>query len=602
MQSIENPLHANPVARASFAAASGSLSINTTWSEPFRFDEDEKAPDGDLGTSQTSAKMLARYRSASVARSPKAAGTTSLPVKELSVLISTWNMGDAKPPDRLDELLGTGSSQEYENKSCITGNKPSIIAIGVQESSYKVNGSDSTRASEEYQDKLSSQHLFRLLQVCAGADYRVVVEKSLWKIRLIILVHNAIADEVKQVQVASEATGIMNVIGNKGGVVASMVVGGTSLCFVSSHLAAHRGEQAARNSHVSTIVQKVRHGNPDLDITHQFHHCFWFGDLNYRIDVARGVKTPEGEFNGLWERVLAMIRDKDWAGLLRYDELRSEQRFHRILANFKEPYIGFPPTFKLLRQDGLFYKKQRIPAYCDRVLYSSLPGRQKDLAPVSFKSLQHYATSDHKPVVCQFRLISRVVEVPMMPSASCPKLVFSSIRSVDFIAPTSDGLVCPYINFFADPSGLIRADGVADSDVILSSTKLRTNIPEWDAEDLPILQVRSEDVEHLSQCHIFFALFSQEKGWTERLGQCILGFEKLIKADGEEVCFLLPIYHKTAIIGQLRCTASLYWPDHPQHKLKAHRVETSAIERIRSGRSMRKKKRFWQRKPQCSVC
>ena len=31
--------------------------------------------------------------------------------------------------------------------------------------------------------------------------------------------------------------------------------------------------------------------------------------------------------------------------------------------------IEFPPTFKVERQDGLHYKPQRSPAWCDRVLY-----------------------------------------------------------------------------------------------------------------------------------------------------------------------------------------------------------------------------------------
>lgn len=28
------------------------------------------------------------------------------------------------------------------------------------------------------------------------------------------------------------------------------------------------------------------------DLTHQFHHVFWFGDLNYRIDLEYEVRHP----------------------------------------------------------------------------------------------------------------------------------------------------------------------------------------------------------------------------------------------------------------------------------------------------------------------
>jgi hypothetical protein len=38
-----------------------------------------------------------------------------------------------------------------------------------------------------------------------------------------------------------------------------------------------------RNQDVREILQNARLGNTKLDLT-QFDHCFWLGDLNYRID------------------------------------------------------------------------------------------------------------------------------------------------------------------------------------------------------------------------------------------------------------------------------------------------------------------------------
>lgn len=40
-----------------------------------------------------------------------------------------------------------------------------------------------------------------------------------------------------------------------------------------------------------------------------------------------------------------------------------------LLVPFPQATIEFPPTFKVERQDGLHYKPQRSPAWCDRVLY-----------------------------------------------------------------------------------------------------------------------------------------------------------------------------------------------------------------------------------------
>ena len=59
----------------------------------------------------------------------------------------------------------------------------------------------------------------------------------------------------------------------------------TSFCFVSSHLAAHLKHVADRNQHYRRILKTASLGNADLDFDCQFHHVFWLGDLNYRVDM-----------------------------------------------------------------------------------------------------------------------------------------------------------------------------------------------------------------------------------------------------------------------------------------------------------------------------
>ena len=49
------------------------------------------------------------------------------------------------------------------------------------------------------------------------------------------------------------------------------------------------------------MVSRVRHPLPPL-LVHGFDHLFWFGDLNYRIDLPR-------------ESVLKLVANKDWRSL-----------------------------------------------------------------------------------------------------------------------------------------------------------------------------------------------------------------------------------------------------------------------------------------------
>jgi hypothetical protein len=66
--------------------------------------------------------------------------------------------------------------------------------------------------------------------------------------------------------------------------------------------------------------------------------------------------------------------------LLQVDQLHKEMASRRAFLNFTEASIDFPPTFKVERKDGLFYKSQRSPAWCDRVLYrGNVPCRRAEV-------------------------------------------------------------------------------------------------------------------------------------------------------------------------------------------------------------------------------
>ena len=54
------------------------------------------------------------------------------------------------------------------------------------------------------------------------------------------------------------------------------------------------------------------------------------------------------------------------------------------------------------RVEGVVHKKQRIPSYCDRVLWKSMAPLASLVAQTSLSSVEAVSTSDHKPVVATF--------------------------------------------------------------------------------------------------------------------------------------------------------------------------------------------------------
>lgn len=87
---------------------------------------------------------------------------------------------------------------------------------------------------------------------------------------------------------------------------------------------------------------------------------FCRGDLNYRIDLPRSI-------------VKANIRSGNLDLLLEHDQLRKEMASNQSfrLRSFKEADITFPPTYKFDpgTDDHDTSEKERIPAWCDRILY-----------------------------------------------------------------------------------------------------------------------------------------------------------------------------------------------------------------------------------------
>lgn len=131
-----------------------------------------------------------------------------------------------------------------------------------------------------------------------------------------------------------------------------------------------------------------------------FNHEFlyWFGDLNYRIDVQD------------IELVHLKIQERDWPFLLAKDQLLHSRSKGLAFDAFDEGTIKFGPTFKYLCGSHSYDRskaanKQRIPAWCDRILWKGKGVRQL------FYRRSELLLSDHKPVSSMFEVQAKVLEI-----------------------------------------------------------------------------------------------------------------------------------------------------------------------------------------------
>ncbi|EDV21305.1 uncharacterized protein TRIADDRAFT_60195 [Trichoplax adhaerens] len=278
---------------------------------------------------------------------------TSKHSDKINIFVGTWNMGGKRPPDDIQSWpLCHGQGIKLNKKADIAFD---IYAFGTQ---VQVN--------------------------------------SLWGIRIVILCRPEVAFRITDVKSAQVRTGAGGTLGNKGGVAVSFRLDDTNFCFINSHLAARVEEKKRRQDNVQAIARNLCLGdlNPNItDVTHQFHHIFWFGDLNYRLEMA----VPEAN-NG--------ISCRNFAKLFQVDQLHQEKLNGSVFTDWRERELNFPPTYRLVvgKDDAYDCFKRRpggrnainTPSWCDRILWKSYPSLAMEC--ISYGSVHDILTSDHLPV------------------------------------------------------------------------------------------------------------------------------------------------------------------------------------------------------------
>lgn len=86
-------------------------------------------------------------------------------------------------------------------------------------------------------------------------EYEELTSVRLVGMMLTVIVKREIRSSITRHNVKTIARGILNTLGNKGGVAVSLQLNEANLCFVNSHLAAHMGFVEARNEDYHGIVK-----------------------------------------------------------------------------------------------------------------------------------------------------------------------------------------------------------------------------------------------------------------------------------------------------------------------------------------------------------
>lgn len=191
-------------------------------------------------------------------------------------------------------------------------------------------------------------------------QFSLLVSHQLVGTTISVFIRNDYLPAVNQVEIASKKTGMGGIAGNKGSVAVRLKLHDSSICFVSSHFTAGQNNSIDRDRDFEYALTELQLSGGRNILSNDF--IFWFGDLNYRIELDRDFARD-------------LIREKQFSELLRYDQLTERRSMNLVFQGFQESPINFAPTYKYDTGTNIYdtSDKMRVPSWTDRILFRGNP-------------------------------------------------------------------------------------------------------------------------------------------------------------------------------------------------------------------------------------
>ncbi|XP_016359133.1 phosphatidylinositol 3,4,5-trisphosphate 5-phosphatase 2A-like, partial [Sinocyclocheilus anshuiensis] len=412
----------------------------------------------------------------------------------ISIFIGTWNMGGVPAPKSMGSwILSRGLGKTLDEMAVTIPHD--IYVFGTQENSV---------CDKEWVETLR----------CALKDYTEIDYKPVRHAAIAIFTRKCYSNLIPKSCSPSSYYLLVFVCfpGNKGAVGVSFMFNGTSFGFVNCHLTSGNEKIHRRNQNYLDILRQLSLGDKQLnsfDISLRFTHLFWFGDLNYRLDMDI-------------QEILNYINRKEFEPLLKVDQLNLEREKNKVFLRFTEEEITYPPTYRYERgsRDTYVWQKQKatgmrtnVPSWCDRILWKSYP--ETHIMCNSYGCTDDIVTSDHSPVFGTFEVgvTSQFVSKKGLPKSS--EQAYIEFENIEAIVKTASRTKF-FIEFYSTCLEEFKKSYENDTQSSDNVNFLRVG---WSSKQLTTLKPILSDIEYLQDQHLLLTVKSLD-GY-ESYGTCV---------------------------------------------------------------------------------
>jgi len=232
----------------------------------------------------------------------------------------------------------------------------------------------------------------------------------------------------------------------------------------------------------------------------QHNYCFFYGDLNYRLNHNR-------------TEVLKWIEENN------IEELQKHAGNH-VFTGWTEIPPTFRPTYKYEREildnkGSRIYsqEKLRVPSWCDRILWKSHPSYTVER--LEYKCCNSILTSDHSPVWASYtipvRLPSSSLAAPLHKTQTLCSIQFTDVSvKATFQNPGEKNI---YINFVAP-----FLEGKCKTPIAK-----KTATPHWDT--IPSFPLKVFEKEYIQSHELILVVMDQQIGSDINYGQAVVSLK-----------------------------------------------------------------------------
>ncbi|CAM9603541.1 unnamed protein product, partial [Bubo scandiacus] len=470
----------------------------------------------------------------------------------ISIFIGTWNMGDVPPPKSITSWFtskGLGKTLDE-------------VTVAIPHDIYVFGTQENSLGDKEWVDFLRA-----VLKDFTEVEYRPVAMQSLWNIKVVVLVKPEHENRISHVGTSSVKTGIANTLGNKGAVGVSFMFNGTSFGFVNCHLTSGNEKTARRNQNYLDILRLLSLGDKQLssfDISLRFTHLFWFGDLNYRLDMdiqvrggATGVSSspppPQGPVPAppSRRRFSTTSAARSWSRCSKWISSTWRKRSTKSsCASARRRSPSPPPTATSgapgIPTSGTSRNPRGSAPTCRRGVTASsgspTPRHTSTATPTGARTTSSPATTRPSSAPSRWGVTSQFVSKKGLSKSS--EQAYIEFESIEAIVKTASRTKF-FIEFYSTCLEEFKKSFENDSQ---SSDNINFLKVQWSSRQLPTLKPILSEIEYLQDQHLLLTVKSLD-GY-ESYGECVIALKSMIGSTAQQ--FLTYLSHRGEETGNIR--------------------------------------------------